>query len=50
MMSDIPKLKMRTPAIVSDKLHINVSLARMAIKKLMANSLIRMVGDKHHAF
>ena len=46
LIADIPKLKMITHAIVCDKLHVNMSLARLGIKRLMANSSIRLVGDK----
>lgn len=49
LMSEIPKSKLITPSIVSERLRINVSLARQAIKDLEAKKLIKCVGGRHHA-
>uniref|UniRef100_A0A803PCZ7 40S ribosomal protein S25 n=1 Tax=Cannabis sativa TaxID=3483 RepID=A0A803PCZ7_CANSA len=44
LLSEAPKYKLITPSILSDRLRINGSLARKAIKDLMARGLIRMVS------
>ena len=41
MLNDVPKLKLITPSIISEKLKVNGSLARKAVKELLAKSLIR---------
>ena len=43
---EVPKFKLITPSIISDRLKINGSLARHAIKELMAKGSIRLV-TKH---
>ncbi|KAA8544249.1 hypothetical protein F0562_022261 [Nyssa sinensis] len=43
LLSEVPKYKLITPSILSDRLRINGSLARRAIKDLMARGSIRMV-------
>lgn len=48
LLSDIPKNKLITPSIVSEKLKVNGSLARKAVKELMAKGLTRVVSH-HHA-
>ena len=45
---EVPKFKLITTSIMSDRLKINGSLARHAIKELMAKGSIRMV-TKHGA-
>ncbi|KAF6171180.1 hypothetical protein GIB67_027986 [Kingdonia uniflora] len=45
LLVEAPKYKHITPAILSDRLRINGSLARRAIKDLMAKGLIRMVSS-----
>lgn len=40
---EVPKYKLITPSILAERLHINGSLARQAIKELMAKDEIRMV-------
>eukprot|EP01016_Furgasonia_blochmanni_P054533 TRINITY_DN8_c0_g4_i1.p1 TRINITY_DN8_c0_g4~~TRINITY_DN8_c0_g4_i1.p1 ORF type:complete len:222 (-),score=91.01 TRINITY_DN8_c0_g4_i1:75-659(-) len=45
--SDIPKLKLITPSIVSDKLKVNMSIARRGIRYLKEKGLIKNVD--HHA-
>ncbi|PKI40512.1 40S ribosomal protein S25-2-like [Punica granatum] len=44
LLSEVPKYKLVTPSILSDRLRINGSLARRAIKDLMARDLIRIVS------
>ncbi|OWM80244.1 hypothetical protein CDL15_Pgr019524 [Punica granatum] len=44
LLSEAPKYKLITPSILSDRLRINGSLARKAIRELMARGLIRMVS------
>ena len=42
---EVPKFKLITTSVISDRLKINGSLARHAIKELMAKGLIRMVSQ-----
>ncbi|GAB4859790.1 ribosomal protein S25B [Ancistrocladus abbreviatus] len=44
LLSEVPKYKLITPSILSDRLRINGSLARRAIKDLMARGSIRLVS------
>ncbi|KAK7257963.1 hypothetical protein RIF29_32314 [Crotalaria pallida] len=44
LLSEAPKFKLITPSILSDRLRINGSLARKAIRELMARGSIRMVS------
>ncbi|KAI3419906.1 40S ribosomal protein S25 [Psidium guajava] len=44
LVSEVPKYKLITPSILSDRLRLNGSLARRAIKDLMARGLIRMIS------
>ncbi|CAH8386542.1 unnamed protein product [Eruca vesicaria subsp. sativa] len=44
LLSEAPKFKLITPSILSDRLRINGSLARKAIRDLMAKGSIRMVS------
>ncbi|KAI4302267.1 hypothetical protein MLD38_038041 [Melastoma candidum] len=45
LLSEVPKYKLITPSILSDRLRVNGSLARRAIKDLMARGLIRMISS-----
>jgi small subunit ribosomal protein S25e len=49
MMKEIPKAKLITPSVVSERLKVNGSVARSAIRYLEAEGLIATVGEKHHA-
>ncbi|CAA2996295.1 40S ribosomal S25 [Olea europaea subsp. europaea] len=44
LLSEAPKYKLITPSVLSDRLRISGSLARKAIRELMARGLIRMVS------
>ncbi|WOK97321.1 40S ribosomal protein S25-4-like [Canna indica] len=44
MLTEVPKFKQITPSVLSERLRINGSLARRAIKDLMARGAIRMVS------
>ncbi|KAL4327155.1 hypothetical protein AHAS_Ahas13G0071800 [Arachis hypogaea] len=44
LLSEAPKFKLITPSILSDRLRINGSLARRAIRELMARGSIRLVS------
>ena len=41
MIADVPKQKLITPSIISEKLKVNGSLARKAVKELLSKNLIR---------
>merc|ERR1712061_563089 len=49
MMKEIPKAKLITTAVVSERLKVNGSIARQAIRHLEEQNLITHVGEKHHA-
>merc|ERR1740130_2187554 len=49
LIKEIPKAKLITPAVVSERLKVNGSVARMAIRHLEEKGLIAHVGEKHHA-
>merc|ERR1712224_251195 len=49
MVKEIPKAKLITPSVVSERLKVNGSVARQAIKHLEEKDLICHVGEKHHA-
>merc|ERR1712086_993917 len=49
MMKEIPKAKLITPSVVSERLKVNGSVARQAIRHLEEKGLIVHVGEKHHA-
>mmetsp|Transcript_9564 Transcript_9564/g.30410 ORF Transcript_9564/g.30410 Transcript_9564/m.30410 type:complete len:114 (-) Transcript_9564:59-400(-) len=49
LMKEIPKAKLITPSVVSERLKVNGSVARQAIRHLEEKSLIEHVGEKHHA-
>ncbi|CAE5984478.1 unnamed protein product [Arabidopsis arenosa] len=44
LISEAPKFKLITPSILSDRLRINGSLARKAIRDLMVKGTIKMVS------
>merc|ERR1711988_1314650 len=44
LLSEVPKQKLITPSIISEKLKVNGSLARRAVRELMAKGLIRVVS------
>jgi small subunit ribosomal protein S25e len=43
LLAEVPKYKMITPSILADRLRINGSLARAAIRELAAKGLIRPI-------
>merc|ERR1711871_117390 len=42
--NEVPKFKLITPSIISERMRVNGSLARRTIKDLMAKGLIRQVS------
>eukprot|EP00397_Hematodinium_sp_SG-2012_P071536 GEMP01143732.1.p2 GENE.GEMP01143732.1~~GEMP01143732.1.p2 ORF type:complete len:120 (+),score=43.87 GEMP01143732.1:24-362(+) len=48
LLKEIPKAKLITPAIVSERLRVNGSVARAAIRHLEEKNVIQRVGEKHH--
>ena len=48
MISDVPKQKLITPSIISEKLKVNGSLARKAVKELVSKNLIRPILTHKH--
>lgn len=50
LVNEIPlKNKLLTPAVVSDRLKISVSLARHALQELEARGVITRVGENHRS-
>merc|ERR1712107_209465 len=49
MMNEIPKANLITPSVVSERLKVNGSLSRQAIRHLEDRSLVAHVGEEHHA-
>jgi small subunit ribosomal protein S25e len=47
LLSEVPSYKLITPSIVSERLKINGSLARKAIKELLQRGLIKCVSHHH---
>nr|POF08898.1 40s ribosomal protein s25-4 [Quercus suber] len=45
LLVEAPKYKLVTPSILSDRMRISGSLARRAIKDLMARGAIRMISS-----
>ena len=43
MIADVPKQKLITPSIISEKLKVNGSLARKAVRELLSKNLIRPI-------
>ena len=48
MLTDVPKQKLITPSIISEKLKVNGSLARKAVRELVSKGLIRPVLTHKH--
>eukprot|EP00033_Pygsuia_biforma_P000041 GCRY01000052.1.p2 GENE.GCRY01000052.1~~GCRY01000052.1.p2 ORF type:complete len:106 (-),score=19.67 GCRY01000052.1:66-383(-) len=46
MLQEVPKFKLITPAIVSERLRINISLARRCIAELVTKGQLRQIT--HH--
>merc|ERR1712006_10186 len=42
--NEVPKFKLITPSVISERMRVNGSLARRTIKDLMAKGLIRQVS------
>merc|ERR1711975_214455 len=49
LLKEIPKAKLITPSVISERLKVNGSLARLAIQHLEQKGTIMPVGDRHHA-
>jgi small subunit ribosomal protein S25e len=49
LLKEIPKAKLITPSVVSERLKVNGSVARQAIRHLEEKDLIHTVCEKHHA-
>jgi small subunit ribosomal protein S25e len=47
LLKEVPKSKLITPAIISERLRVNGSLARLALKELLAKGLIKKVCTHH---
>ena len=47
MLNDTPKQKLITPSIISEKLKVNGSLARKAVKELVSKGLIKPLLTHH---
>merc|ERR1712094_84897 len=45
LVKEVPKAKLITPAIISERLKVNCSLAREGIKYLEEKGLVQVVGD-----
>eukprot|EP01102_Stenamoeba_stenopodia_P011969 TRINITY_DN371_c0_g1_i2.p1 TRINITY_DN371_c0_g1~~TRINITY_DN371_c0_g1_i2.p1 ORF type:complete len:149 (+),score=59.38 TRINITY_DN371_c0_g1_i2:62-508(+) len=48
LLAEVPSYKLITPSIVSERLKINGSLARRAIKELLNKNLIKCVSHHHN--
>jgi len=46
MLKEIPKAKLITPSVVSERLKVNGSVARQAIQHLAEKGLITVVGER----
>ncbi|EPT28960.1 ribosomal protein RPS25 [Toxoplasma gondii TgCatPRC2] len=49
LLADIPKARLITPHTVCERLKVNASLARQAIRYLKDQGLIKIVGEHHHS-
>merc|ERR1739841_137380 len=49
LLKEMPKAKLITPSVISERLKVNGSLAREAIKVLLDKDLIQPVGEQHHS-
>ncbi len=47
LLKEIPSSKLITPSVVSERLKINGSLARRAIRELVSKGLIKAVNQHH---
>jgi len=47
LLKEIPTAKLITPAVVSERLKVNGSLARRAIRELIAKGLVKTVINNH---
>eukprot|EP00878_Enallax_costatus_P000269 GHUV01000337.1.p2 GENE.GHUV01000337.1~~GHUV01000337.1.p2 ORF type:complete len:108 (+),score=49.41 GHUV01000337.1:59-382(+) len=45
LLAEVPKYKMITPSILSDRLRLNGSLARAAIRELLTKGLIKPIAE-----
>ncbi|KAK9812718.1 hypothetical protein WJX72_002574 [[Myrmecia] bisecta] len=45
LLAEVPKYKMITPSVLSDRLRLNGSLARAAIRELLEKNLIKPVAQ-----
>ncbi|RHZ57127.1 hypothetical protein Glove_393g9 [Diversispora epigaea] len=45
LFKDVPSYKLITPSVLVDRLHVNGSLARVAIRELEAKGLIRKISS-----
>merc|ERR1711881_247738 len=48
LLKEIPKAKLITPSVVSERLKVNGSVARAAIRHLEEKGLTAAVGEQHH--
>ncbi|KAK2195694.1 Ribosomal protein S25 [Babesia duncani] len=48
MLNDIPKSKLITISSISERLKVNGSLARQAIRELLSKGLIKPICEQHH--
>merc|ERR1711988_1437298 len=49
LIKEIPKAKLITPSIISERLKVNGAIARLGIRHLLEQDLIMPVGEHHHA-
>eukprot|EP00921_Rhytidocystis_pertsovi_P016982 GHVQ01026748.1.p1 GENE.GHVQ01026748.1~~GHVQ01026748.1.p1 ORF type:complete len:108 (+),score=13.12 GHVQ01026748.1:530-853(+) len=49
LLTEIPKSKLITPSVICERLKVNGSLARLAIRVLKEKGLIKIVGEPHRA-
>merc|ERR1711992_486768 len=49
LLKEIPKAKLITPSVVSERLRVNGSVAKVAIRHLEEKGLTTHVCEKHHA-
>merc|ERR1711915_427819 len=47
LLKEIPKAKLITPAVVSERLKVNGSVAKVAIRHLEEKGVIALVGERH---
>ena len=49
LIKEIPKAKLVTPSVISERLKVNGSVARLAIRELVEKGHIQQVGDHSQA-